>query len=297
MIERLIAGLGRAGLVEPTTQALRRLGLLLPTYRLYERLVALTGRRSRQAITCGQSDGIPVPPADLRVMVGGTADTDWFLSFGELMFATISDMLQRHDMKPSSLTRVLEFGCGCGRVLRQWHGVTGPEIHGSDYNPRMVNWCREHLTFCRIEHNGLAPPLPYPDSVFDFCYAISVFTHLPQDLQQEWMRELSRVLVPGGCLLITVLGEQHVTVLREPERTAFDRQGIFVKHADASGTNLCRVYHGEGYVRSVLSGGFTVLEFLAGGRPGEHWQDVYLLRKDGPCQEDRGVQLALTSPA
>jgi len=71
-------------------------------------------------------------------------------------------------------------------------------VHGSDYNPRLVRWCRESLPFADFRVNGLQPPLPYADGELEFVYAISIFTHLTEALQDAWLQELARVLAPGG---------------------------------------------------------------------------------------------------
>ena len=72
---------------------------------------------------------------------------------------------------------ILDFGCGCGRVVRWWRDLPA-EIHGSDFNPTLVRWCRENLPFGVFEVNRPEPPLPYPDDSFDLVYALSVLTHL-----------------------------------------------------------------------------------------------------------------------
>jgi ubiquinone/menaquinone biosynthesis C-methylase UbiE len=64
--------------------------------------------------------------------------------------------------------------------------------------------------FAQFEVNGLAPPLAYEANHFDFIYALSVFTHLPESLQTAWMSELARVLKPGGYLLMTTHRECYL---------------------------------------------------------------------------------------
>ena len=58
-----------------------------------------------------------------------------------------------------------------------------------DINPKAVEWCRSHLDFAEVALNEIEPPLPYPAQMFDFVYALSVFTHLDEDLQHAWLRE------------------------------------------------------------------------------------------------------------
>ncbi|WAC48347.1 class I SAM-dependent methyltransferase [Asticcacaulis sp. SL142] len=139
-----------------------------------------------------------MPPASLRVLVGGSADTHWFLNFGSSLHESLRQIMAQQHVRLEDLKSVLEFGCGCGRVLRHWAGVKGPKIHGCDYNARLADWSRNNLGFANIAINQAAPPLPYEDASFDFIYAISVFTHLSADLQVPWFQELSRVTMPGG---------------------------------------------------------------------------------------------------
>jgi Methyltransferase domain. len=80
------------------------------------------------------------------------------------------------------------------------------KVYGTDYNRKLIDWCRQCLPFAEFETNELSPPLAYRDAQFDFIYAFSVFTHLTESLQQGWLAELSRVLKPGGHLFLTTQG-------------------------------------------------------------------------------------------
>ncbi len=68
---------------------------------------------------------------------------------------------------------LLDWGCGCGRVLRHWSDVHGTRVCGCDINPRMVDWCNEHLPFAHVVINELKPPLPFGEAEFDLVYAFS----------------------------------------------------------------------------------------------------------------------------
>ena len=107
--------------------------------------------------------------------------------------------------------RVLDFGCGSGRVLRHFlrEARTG-EFWGCDLHEPSIEWVTENLSPPINAHllNG-APRLPHPDAHFDLVYAISVFTHITDDWS-AWLPELHRVLKPGGFLISTFLRTRHL---------------------------------------------------------------------------------------
>jgi len=230
---------------------LQRLGLIGPAFRAYERAVALRPQ------TVTPPDGLPLPPRRLMVRVAGTADADWFLRSGRAGYDAIAahvDVQQTRD--------VLDFGCGCGRVTRYFKGHAG-NVAGSDVSSDAVAWCRDHLAFASFETNGLAPPLAFADDGFDLVYALSVFTHLTEDLQLAWRDELRRVLRPGGRLLITTHGSSYVPRLDDDERARFERGEIVVRWGEVVGSNLCSAYHPEPYLRETFAQGFEFLELEA----------------------------------
>jgi SAM-dependent methyltransferase len=193
--------------------------------------------------------------------VAGSAEIAVYLDGGQLAARSIRDILQRNQIEMGDLRAILDFGCGCGRVLRFWKDLAGTELHGTDYNPELTTWCARHLSFARIGTNQLAPPTSYPASRFDLVYALSVFTHLPESAQMAWMSEFHRILRPGGLLLLSLHGAHYISRLNEP------------------GTNLCNVFHPEAYVRNRLSGDFEVVDFIPEGARGNPCQDAWLFRR------------------
>jgi SAM-dependent methyltransferase len=96
--------------------------------------------------------------------------------------------------------RVLELGCGIGRIGRElaphvgfWHGV--------DISSNMLNQARERLEdFANVELTELhrAALGEFPDASFDKAYCIAVFIHMDKEDFFLYLRELYRVLKPGG---------------------------------------------------------------------------------------------------
>ena len=246
---------------------LQRVGLIGPAFRVYERAVALRPR----SVT--PTDGLPLPPRRLMVRVAGTADADWFLRGGRAGYDAIAAHVDLEQVRD-----VLDFGCGCGRVTR-YFGEHSGRVSGSDVNGEAVDWCRANLRFAQFETNGLAPPLAHADESFDLVYALSVFTHLTDDLQLAWRDELRRVLRPGGRLLITTHGRSYVPRLDDGERERFERGDLVVRWGEVAGSNLCSAYHPERYLRDTFAEGFAFLELEAEGARGNPTQDLVLLQK------------------
>src|SRR4030081_44495 len=106
------------GLSEPATRVLRVVTSSNPR-------TALGNARYRRD---GAPDGLPIPPSDLRFMVAGTTSISWFLEAGAMAFESIREALTRNGVAVEKLGAVLDFGCGCGRVLRRWNSVAGPVV-------------------------------------------------------------------------------------------------------------------------------------------------------------------------
>jgi len=221
---------------------------------------------------------MPIPPVRLIMLVTGTPDIEWFFTGGQLAAESIRSILSQNKVDIHRVRATLDFGCGCGRVARFW-ARAGGEVHGCDYNRRLVEWCQRNLRFARFEVNSFRPPLPYPDGSFDLVYALSVFTHLPEELQRPWIEELQRILEPGGHLLLSLHGRRYRDDLRPEERQRFDEGRLVVRLARSAGTNLCGAYHPVEYVRETLARGFTVLDYIPEGARGNPSQDLVLMRK------------------
>jgi SAM-dependent methyltransferase len=262
-------------------RALHSLGLLPIAFGVWRTLrywrpsrIARDRRLRREA-----PRNLPVPPGGLLLETGATRDVAWFLDSGAATAQSFRAALDRIGRPIESFRAVLDFGCGCGRVLRQWHDVRGPEFHGTDYNPRLIRWCKRNLDCARFSQNALAPPLEYADDSFDLCYAVSVFTHLPEAMQEAWLLELQRVLEPGGILLVTLSGEGDLIRTTPAEQERFRRGQLVVVDESYAGTNMCGAYHPEAYVREKWSRYFRILDFLPEGAKGSPRQDLYVLER------------------
>jgi len=273
--------------VKPTQRAskarrvIKSIGLLPAAFVIWRtvrewspKLVVANARKRRQFKAI-----LPIPPSNLIFSATGTRDVDWFLSSGEKTAESFRHALKSIHRPIESFEDVFEFGCGCGRVLRQWSQVEGPNFHASDYNPAGVEWARRHLSFVTLSTNELRPPLKYENASFDLSYAVSVFTHLPEELQEPWLAEMHRILRPDGILMVTLSGEGDLVRLGESEQQRFYNGELVVMDAKYAGTNMCGVYHPESYIRRHWSKYFDVLRFIPQGATGSPFQDLYVLRR------------------
>ena len=239
--------------------------------------VALANARYRRN---GAPDELPIPPADLRFVVAGTTDISWFLEAGARAAESISQSIAQTGHAVADFDTILDFGCGCGRVLRHWRSLDRTRICGSDYNRRLVDWCNENLSFTDVRTNQLEPPLGYRDSEYNLVYALSVFTHLTAELQGPWMRELTRITIPGGYVVLSAHGEAYLSRLTSEEKKRFAAGQIVVKNnVTAPGSNMCAAYHPTAYVRDQLAAGLDIIDFIPEGAKGNPRQDLYVLRK------------------
>ncbi|HEY1186685.1 MAG TPA: class I SAM-dependent methyltransferase [Gemmata sp.] len=221
---------------------------------------------------------LPLPPEVLRLMVAGTDDPEWFVTAGRRAAESLTTLLARNGIDIERCGSVLDFGCGCGRVIRHLLHLPAA-LHGCDSNPIGVEWCAGHLPAGRFAVNALESPLPYDAGAFDLVYAFSVFTHLPLELQRHGMRELRRVLKPGGVLVLSLHGGALRGKLTRAERADYRAGRLVVRGADLAGTNHCATFHPPEFVRTVLADGFEVLDHAREGAKGNPPQDAWVLRR------------------
>ena len=62
-------------------------------------------------------ENIPIPPLGIIKLVTGTPDVEWFIETGKISAERIRTALKQVHVDPEGLDCILDFGCGCGRVL------------------------------------------------------------------------------------------------------------------------------------------------------------------------------------
>jgi SAM-dependent methyltransferase len=213
------------------------------------------------------ADGLP--SAELRYRVSGAPDAKSFVTIGQKCAADINSSLLKIGRELRSFTRILDFGCGCGRTLVHLKDLaTSAQFYGADIDAKAIEWSRQNLKFATFETIDSVPPTEYASDTFDFIYAISVFTHLNEDYQFRWLEELRRIAQPGAVLLLTVdssfVGEHEFVFERSYEK------GLFPDWYQ-------NAFHSREYVFANFGTYFDVLGYFPRGMNAH--QDVVVLQK------------------
>lgn len=239
----------------------------------------------------------------------GLAPPGRFRNVGGGNFRTVGRAWVRRSRNLAGLgpdERVLDIGCGVGRVAIPLTEYLGPEgsYRGFDVTAAWVDWCAAEITprhpNFRFDHanvhnekynprgtvDGTEYRFPYEAESFTFALAASVFTHLTLPTLDRYLAETHRVLAPGGRLLATFFliaddggeaGERRAT--RE-----FEHAADGYRCSDPALPELAVAYE-ERTVRELMSRhGLEVVEPIHRGRwtgrsDGQGHQDIVIARR------------------
>jgi SAM-dependent methyltransferase len=246
-------------------------------------LDTLTGRRDRLT-----------PPRRFSGYVGRgdfRATGDEFLGhFGELGGLRAED-------------RVLEIGCGIGRMARVLAGVLRPpgSYDGFDVVASGIGWCQEHYRNTpapfRFRHadlrnsaynpGGALDPDTYrfahDDGAFDLVIATSLFTHLLPGAADHYLAEAARILAPGGRLFCTWQLFSADRPAPVPLQSLGGAWGERVRVADPAVPEEAVAYE-EGWLTERLAARGLSLGTLThgtwSGREGISFQDIVVAHRD-----------------
>jgi ubiquinone/menaquinone biosynthesis C-methylase UbiE len=218
-----------------------------------------------------------LPPQYLVFDAHGTIDWESYMSNGSKLAEKISIELGRL-MTQDKIQMVLEWGCGPGRVIRHLPKfLENARIFGTDYNAESIDWCNKYLPSVKFVKNELKPPLTFPENSFDFIYAISVFTHLSEEVCIQWIHELSRVLKPNGILMVWTNGDYISNFLLPKEKQKYLLREFVFRDQYEEGKKMFLSFHHPEWVRNKLLVGYDILEHYSGGFSGTE-QDVWIAR-------------------
>jgi ubiquinone/menaquinone biosynthesis C-methylase UbiE len=184
--------------------------------------------------------------------------------------------------------RVLDFGCGAGRMIRHLRSFAETtEIWGTDISAEHILWCKRNLSPpFRFATTTKVPHLPFEDRSFRLIYCGSVFTHI-DDLADAWLLELSRILTPDGRLYVTI-HDNHTIRLMEETKTAewlrqFETREVFRKARGSfdmislSRGDSPQVFYDREYFEHTARSAFDVLSVTP---EAYFYQTAYVLKRN-----------------
>ena len=214
-----------------------------PVRLLLRRARSARSTRSRlPVISAERATGALIPPRGLRER-NAVETVDYWWTAVEGSERPLHDLLAGMDHKVEDFERVLDFGCGAGKVICALRG-RGIELHGCDIHEPSIRWLKDTYPDLNLVVNPFDPPISYEDDTFDLIWAWSVITHLDPQRQRAWMGEWARIAAPGGLVLATfnspALAERWAGESRVP-------QGVAKRTED----------EGVVFLRTELDGNFT----------------------------------------
>lgn len=244
---------------ETARTVLDKLGLI----DLYIRLGEMARIRGREKPPATDERGVPIPPLELITRVNAHADWRKFVRTGLADAQALSAMAVEGGVPFENAERILDLGCGCGRVIRNLPALTSAELFGCDYNPSLVKWCTDQLTG-NYRVNSLNPPLDFPQDHFDVVYLLSVFTHLRIETQRDWLKELARVVRPGGVALVTFHDEIHAGLPDDDHvKAQLNEQGHYIYNDMAEGSNLIATFQMTDLTRTLFAEDFDIVRIVS----------------------------------
>lgn len=144
-----------------------------------------------------------------------TSRKDWsddeFFASGELAISQdiSTDMTNICQGKDPKQMRILEIGCGAGRLTQALSNIFG-EVHAVDVSGEMVAQARAALggrPGVNLYQNNGCDLAVIPQLEFDFAYSAIVFQHIPsREIIENYVREVHRLLKPGALFKFQVQG-------------------------------------------------------------------------------------------
>jgi ubiquinone/menaquinone biosynthesis C-methylase UbiE len=123
--------------------------------------------------------------------------------FGQLFFEEVGRLLD-----PKSGERIIDVGCGTGRLLPVVAETTDCHITGFDIDPRALSYARARIIGmgnAQVQESSI-DALPLATGSIDAAVSTLTFHHLGDDLKMNALSEIRRVLKPGGRFLLADFG-------------------------------------------------------------------------------------------
>lgn len=228
-------------------------------------------------------DQMNTPPEEYMFRVVHTKNPHFFKVGSLKTFGEFMEVLT-HCIDFSALTRVLDWGCGCGRLVNHFMAIRPDlEIIGCDIDPFAVEWSNKTYRTDAFSKVQPLPPTSYREGEFDLVYSYSVLTHLTRSAQEAWLREIFRITRPGGFFLATTHGDFALQFAQQTCHPSWPSDGIIDSTIDDTLAGIApkdyyrATYQRENFTRRLFSTFFDVITYIARGAT--NFQDLILAQR------------------
>jgi SAM-dependent methyltransferase len=229
------------------------------------------------------ADAMPIPPLPLMKRVANTENISFFRTSSFKSFRDYWELASNHS-DTKKIRTMLDWGCGCGRLINAFIHLTRiSEIHGCDIDHEAITWCKQNISRATFAVIPPVPPTGYPDNSFDLVVGNSVLTHLTKDLQLVWLKEVRRIVTPGGLFLTSLHGEFATSFAFQNSTHDVLKRGIDDEILDSNLDGIAPAnyyrgtYQSQEYTKRVFSDYFKVLDYIERGSL--NFQDIIVLKK------------------
>ena len=236
-------------------------------------------------------DALPLPEAERRERVHGSRHEALFRLEGFSAYRKLEKALGRVGRTFDDCPRILDWGCGCGRVARYFAGSRS-SLYGVDIDSDNVEWCRRNLPFATFSAIPLHPEPAVPPERFSLIIGFSVFTHLREHVMLEWLAWLHGMLDPdSGLAMVSLLSDFWWARNPTLPQDAYDEwrsRGILDGRSNSDLDPVLApkdrsyyrtTFHTHEYLHSKWSTWFDILEVLPGTIG--NLQDLVIMRPKG----------------
>jgi SAM-dependent methyltransferase len=133
----------------------------------------------------------------------------------------IDALMESCQLTPGNNGRVLDFGCGVGRLstaLRSYFA----EVYGVDISEKMISLAKENTPSCTFLLNQGDSLSLFQSDFFDFVYSNIVLQHQPtKEIAKSYIAEFVRVIKPGGTIAFQMPYRLTLRYWLQPKRRLY----------------------------------------------------------------------------
>ncbi|MCO5314721.1 MAG: class I SAM-dependent methyltransferase [Solirubrobacterales bacterium] len=144
------------------------------------------------------------PAPELQLRWNGAAGLD-LLNQSRSFYGRVKREVGRHAATGLPAAKLLDFGCGWGRLTRFFSRDVAPgALFGCDPVEEILDVCRESRVPATLARSQFLPEsLPFAER-FDLVFSFSVFTHISESAARTCLEAIHDGMNPGGLLLLTI---------------------------------------------------------------------------------------------